>query len=337
MVASKFIDNACEVAINSQRASFQLSSRGHELSAVLAPSLVKEDWLHPHYRNKALLQARGVSIGSFFDMLFCNADSNSLGRRLSIMCHDRALNILSGVTPVGNNALQSVGVAQAIAADPNSQSIVVCGLGDGTTQQGEVLEAFLEARSRNVPVLFWIDDNGWAISVPSRAQTASSSYAAKAKAYGMPSHEVDGNDPLATFEALRALVECAREGGGPALLVLKTYRLMGHSSSDDPTKYRDESEVAVWRERDPLPRFENFLTERGLLAQGEAKSIHEKWIKTVDDEIHTQEVVDPMPLKSLVEDIYADVPVHLRKQYNDFLRVAEKLGDARPGDGAFPL
>ncbi|HKX46044.1 MAG TPA: thiamine pyrophosphate-dependent enzyme, partial [Planctomycetota bacterium] len=124
---------------------------------------------------------------------------------------------------------------------------------------------------------------------------------------------------------------------GPALLELVTYRMMGHSSSDDPTKYRAEAEVAEWRARDPLERYERFLADRGLLAPGEAEAILADHNRTIDAEIHVQEAAAPMPLKSLVEDVYATVPRHLRLQYNEFLRVAERHGDAQRGDGAFPL
>jgi 2-oxoisovalerate dehydrogenase E1 component alpha subunit len=138
-------------------------------------------------------------------------------------------------------------------------------------------------------------------------------------------------------EALGALVERARSGGGPALLVLKTYRLMGHSSSDDPTKYRDEAEVAQWRDRDPILRFERLLEARGVLTAGDRQALEAEHNRTIDAEIHAQEAADPMPLRSLVEDIYAEVPRHLRRQFNEFLRVAELYGEAKKGDGAFPL
>jgi len=133
------------------------------------------------------------------------------------------------------------------------------------------------------------------------------------------------------------LVERARAGEGPSLLVVRTYRMMGHSSSDDPTQYRDAEEVEAWAARDPLVRFGAFLRDRGVLDAGEEQSIEDDLYAEIDAEIHRQESSPPMPLKSLVEDIYAEVPAHLRKQYNSFIRVAERLGDARAGDGEFPL
>ena len=173
--------------------------------------------------------------------------------------------------------------------------------------------------------------------MPSSQQTAQTDYAKKALAYGVPGYTVDGNDVLACHEAMRALVERARAGGGPSLLVVKTYRMMGHSSSDDPTKYRDEAEVAAWEKRDPIRRFERFLEERGILDREALDKVEGELLAEIDAVIHEQEAAASMPLKSLVEDVYAEVPRHLRVQYNDFLRVAERYGDAQKGDGAFPL
>ena len=121
------------------------------------------------------------------------------------------------------------------------------------------------------------------------------------------------------------------------MLVLKTYRMLGHSSSDDPTKYRSDDEVAAWAERDPIARFERYLIERGIVEEGERAKLEAQLLTEIDAVIHEQEAAPPMALKTLVEDVYAEVPYHLRREYNDFIAVAEKLGHAQPGDGAFPL
>ncbi len=148
---------------------------------------------------------------------------------------------------------------------------------------------------------------------------------------------MDGNDVLACEAAVGAAIERAREGGGPTLIVLKTYRMLGHSSSDDPTKYRSDEEVESWAQRDPIERFERYLIDRGVLEEGRRAEIETELTKEIDAVIHEQEAAAPMALKTLVEDVYADVPYHLRIQYNEFIAIAEKLGHAQPGDGAFPL
>jgi pyruvate dehydrogenase E1 component alpha subunit len=148
---------------------------------------------------------------------------------------------------------------------------------------------------------------------------------------------VDGNDALACYAETRAAIERARGGGGPTLLVLKTYRMLGHSSSDDPTRYRDAGEVEHWAARDPLDRLERFLVARGVLGASERGSLEASLLEEIDAEIHRQESAPPMALRTLVEDVYADVPRSLRLQYNRFISVAERLGHAQKGDGAFPL
>jgi TPP-dependent pyruvate/acetoin dehydrogenase alpha subunit len=113
--------------------------------------------------------------------------------------------------------------------------------------------------------------------------------------------------------------------------------MLGHSSSDDPTKYRDQAEVDAWAARDPITRYERWLVEGGVLAEDERARVEQELLAEIDAVVHEQEAAAPMALRSLVEDVYAEVPRHLRRQYNDFIRVAERHGDAQPGDGAFPL
>jgi pyruvate dehydrogenase E1 component alpha subunit len=149
--------------------------------------------------------------------------------------------------------------------------------------------------------------------------------------------DVDGNDALACYQATREAIDRARSGAGPSLVVLKSYRMLGHSSSDDPTKYRDAAEVERWAARDPIDRMERYLIARGTVAAGERARIETERFAEIDAEVHRQESAPPMALRTLVEDVYADVPAHLKRQYNRFLAVTERLGHAQKGDGAFPL
>ena len=188
-----------------------------------------------------------------------------------------------------------------------------------------------------VPAVFVCVDNGWAISVASSRQTAAESFALKGAAYGIPGVDVDGNDALACYRETRRAVDRARAGGGPSLVVLQSYRMLGHSSSDDPTKYRDAAEVDAWSRRDPIASFERLLLGRRILGSAERTKIEDELRAEIDAEIRRQEAAPPMALKTLVEDVYADVPRHLRAQYNRFIATAERVGHARAGDGAFPL
>ena len=192
MLTAREIDKVEKELTNRGDAFFHLSGAGHEATAALASHLTADDWLHCHYRDRALLVARGINVRTFFDTLLCTDDSPGRGRRMSAFMNDPALNILSMVTPTGNNALQAVGVAAAVRNNPN-KPIVYCGIGDGTTQQGEVLEAIGEAVRDELPVLFVIQDNKWAISTTTDGKTFYSLPDGEADSfYGIDIHYVNG-------------------------------------------------------------------------------------------------------------------------------------------------
>jgi 2-oxoisovalerate dehydrogenase E1 component len=155
MQLARCIDGAEKDLVARGEAFFQLCGSGHEASATLATFLSEDDYLHCHYRDKALLLARGVPVVDFLHSVLCNAASHSAGRQMSPFLSVPSLHVLPMVVPVGNHALQAVGVAQAIRDLP-SRPIVLCGMGDGTTQQGEVFEAIAEAVRSSLPGLFEI-------------------------------------------------------------------------------------------------------------------------------------------------------------------------------------
>ncbi len=159
---------------------------------------------------------------------------------------------------VASQLLHAVGLAYAMRYR-GEHAAVVAFVGDGGTSQGDFHEALNLAAVWQAPVVFVVQNNGWAISLPQSKQTRSKTIAQKALGYGMPGIQVDGNDPLAMYRATREALTRAREGEGPTLIEAVTYRLMMHTTADDPKKYRDESEVEDWWKRDPLIRFRRYL------------------------------------------------------------------------------
>ncbi|MCA9165269.1 MAG: hypothetical protein KDA62_19890, partial [Planctomycetales bacterium] len=252
MYTARQIDHCEQQVTNRGEAFFHVSGSGHEATAALAPLLKPEDWLHCHYRDKALLVARGLPLKQFFDNLYCKRESSSAGRRMSAFFSDPELHVLSMVTPTGNNALQSVGVAQAVKPRAN-RPIVMCAVGDGTTQQGEFLEGIAEAARGELPVLFVIEDNHWAISTPTAGRTfyspASSLESAAApprptEFHGVPIHFVDGRDPVHTLAAYREIVTRMRDDRRPAIVVLEVDRLTSHTNTDDQSLYRPAADIS---------------------------------------------------------------------------------------------
>jgi TPP-dependent pyruvate/acetoin dehydrogenase alpha subunit len=319
------------------RVGFVGSMFGMEAAMIgTGAALATRDWMWSGLREGGAALMRGLPLAEYVSQMYCNSLDTAKGRQMCNHFQHKGSNYPSWSSVIGTQIPHGVGAAFA-ARRRGLDEVHGIWFGDGSTSSNGFHSGLNFAGVWHAPVVFVCVDNGWAISVPSSEQTAAESYADKAEAYGIPGYEVDGNDVLACYAAMTELVARARRGDGPALLAVKTYRIFGHSSSDDPSKYRDEAEVESWEAQDPLDRYRAFLEQRGLLAEGEAERIETELLAEIDDTIHEQEAVEPMRWRSLVEDIYEEIPPHLKRQYNEFARVVERYGEARPGDGAFPL
>ena len=265
MLLARRVDEAEGRLVSNGQAFFHVSGAGHEATAVLAELLTPSDWLHLHYRDKALMLARGISPVMFFHSLLCNAESHSAGRQMSAHMSDPERRVLSLVGPVGNNALQAVGVAAQVRAEA-SRPIVICSVGDGTSQQGEFLEAVAEAVREALPVLFLIEDNAYAISTDTVGKTWYSLPNGEAQEfYGCPIRRIDGRRPELCREPLERAVSALRLGQGPALVVLSVDRLSSHTNADDEQVYRPQDELSeIRRQGDPLVHFRCHLRAMGV-------------------------------------------------------------------------
>jgi len=182
--------------------------------------------------------------------------------------------------------------------------------GDGATSEGDFHEALNFAGVWHVPVVFVVQNNQWAISVPLKKQTHSRTIAQKALAYGLPGLQVDGNDVLAVYAACREGVERARAGDGPTLIECVTYRLGVHTTADDPTKYRSAEEVEAWERKDPLTRFSTYLQKKNLLEDGLAESLDAE----IAAAVQRFEAVGPADPLTMFEHAYGERPAHLAAQ-----------------------
>ena len=319
------------------RVGFVGTATGQEAAMIgSAAALEESDWLWSGLREGGAAVMRGLPLAEYVAQMYCNANDTAKGRQMCNHFQHKGSNYPSWSSVIGTQIPHGVGAAFA-AKQRGLDEVHAIYFGDGASSSNGFHSGMNMAAVWKAPCVFVLVNNGWAISVSARQQTGCSTYADKAKAYGMPAVDVDGNDVLACYEAMRLAVARARSGKGPGLVVLNTYRMGGHSSSDDPTKYRTDEEVAPWAERDPLKRFERYLTAQGQLDADETDALRASTSQEIDAVIHEQEAAPPMSWRTLVEDVYADVPGHLRRQYNDFLRIEERYGEARPGDGAFPL
>lgn len=262
MLLARELDRVEQEMVRRGEASFHVSGGGHEATAVLSLSLHKEDYLHAHYRDKALLIAHGLPLHSFIDALLCNGRGSSRGRNMVAHLSNRELNIVNMPTPVGNNALHACGVATAIRDQP-SQPIVYCANGDGTTQQGEFYEAIAEAGRENLPVLFMVQDNHLAISTTTANRTFYQHQAGLADQFhGVPIQRCDGRDPVATYAALDGVVSQMREDRQPVIVVLDVERLSDHTNADDQRVYRSAEEIQQsQKDGDPIRKLRAWLLE----------------------------------------------------------------------------
>ena len=183
---------------------------------------------------------------------------------------------------VGSQPLHAVGIAYAMKYRKEKDSAVVTFFGDGASSQGDVHEAMNFASVWQLPVVFVCQNNQWAISIPRKMQSHSKTLAQRAIAYDMPGIQVDGNDALAVYKAAKEALDRARAGEGPSLIEAVTYRLIMHTTADDPTKYRNEAEEKEWWKREPLPRFRRYLEGKGIWDEEKQKALEEDIKKEVD-------------------------------------------------------
>src|SRR6266550_2662815 len=256
MVLARRFDTQATALTRQGRLAVYPSARGQEageVGAVLA--LRPQDWLFPTYRDTMAVVCRGVDPVEAVSLLrgdwHCGYDPYEY--RVAPQC-----------TPLATNTLHAVGVAHA-ARLKGEDTVALVMLGDGATSEGDTHAALNFAAVWQAPVVFFVQNNGYAISVPLSKQSAAPSLAHKGIGYGVPAMLVDGNDAAAVYAAVRRAVAYAAAGGGPTLIEALTYRIEAHTNADDATRYRGQDEVDGWLARDPLARIRQHLLARGLL------------------------------------------------------------------------
>ena len=283
MLSSRKADAVQADAAQRGEAFFYIPSSGHESVAALAPHLTTTDWLHCHYRDRALMLARGVTFNDIQLELLGKTGSPSEGRRMPGFACNRDLHLLSAPTGVGSNALQAVGVAQAIKNETDNP-LVYCGIGDGGTQEGEFLEAIAEAVRSQLPVLFVVQNNKYALSTPSKGRTFFSLPDGDAdEFYGIPILHVDGTDAVDTHRVFGEAVSKVRKTRGPQIVIMDIERLMSHTNADDHTLYRSEEEIRDIRANaDPVKRLAETLIAAGI-SEADLKAIEHTINHEIDE------------------------------------------------------
>ncbi|MBL9085511.1 MAG: 3-methyl-2-oxobutanoate dehydrogenase [Planctomycetia bacterium] len=296
------------------RIGFYGTAKGQEGATLgTGAAFEADDWVFPALREGAVSLWRGFPLTHYIAQCFGNAMDPTHGRQMPCHYSDGPHHYVSLSSPIATQVTQAAGAARAVQI-LGRKAVIGGYLGDGATSEGEFHAGLNFAGVWKAPVVFVCQNNQWAISVPVGKQTASETLAVKALAYGMPGVRVDGNDVLACYVAAKAAVDRARAGHGPTFIECLTYRLGGHSSSDDPTKYRDESEARAWELKDPLLRHKAWLVARGEWSEAREEAFLAEAGKQITDAIAAVEAAPPPALDTLFRDVYATVPPHLLDQ-----------------------
>ncbi len=308
MVTAREMDLLEQSYTGRGEAFFHVSGAGHEGTCFLNPLLGEQDWLHCHYRDKALMLARGIDAEMFFMSLFNKDASHSRGRQMNAHMSDPEKKVLSIVGPVGNSALQAVGVAEAVKDDKDNP-LVLCALGDGMSQQGEVLEAVAHAVRKELPVLFFIQDNSFAISTKTKGKTFFSRPDGDAEDfYGIPITRMDGRYPQNLFQPMEEVVKGIRETRKPAIVVFSVDRLHSHTNADDHRVYRTEEEIKALHESgDPIDQMHAWLLDQGV-DEKELEAERQEIIAELKEKARKAQMsAEPVPVFSAKKEI----PAHL--------------------------
>lgn len=303
------------------KTSFYMKSTGEEAVAVAAAmALDRRDMCFPTYRQQGLLVARDWSLVDMMNQVYSNSRDRLKGRQMPVFYSSREAGFFSISGNLGTQYSQSVGWAMGAAADGNGQ-IAAAWIGEGATAEGDFHYALTFAAVYQAPVVLNIVNNQWAISSFSGiAGSERTTFAARGLAYGIPALRVDGNDYLAVYAATAWAAERARTGLGPTVIEFFTYRAEGHSTSDDPTKYRPSATGADWPLGDPIDRLKAHLIAIGEWSQDQ----HEALTKELDDIVRaagreaesygTLKDGDRLPVATMFDDVYEELPPHLVAQ-----------------------
>lgn len=292
------------------RLGFYAPVSGQEASMIGSEFVLdKEDFVVPGYRDMPQIVWHGYPMYQ----AFLYSKGHQHGGQVP-----EGVNALMPQIIIGAQIVQSTGIAMGFKRK-GQKNVVITYTGDGGSSQGDFYEGLNFAGAFNLPVIFVVQNNGYAISTPVSKQTKAATIAQKAAAAGIRGVQVDGMDVLAVAKAVQEAAEIARNDGGPTLIETITYRYGPHSmSGDDPTKYRDEEEEGKWKDVDPLIRFRKYLKEKNLWTDEEEEQTMEEARKTVTEQIKKAESTEKMTIAGLIDSMFEHTPPNLERQKQEF-------------------
>jgi pyruvate dehydrogenase E1 component alpha subunit len=277
-----------------------------------ALAMMENDWFVGAFRDLGLRLMRGMSLAKYF--LYHNGfEEGNLG--------EGNPRDLPSVVPIATHIPHAVGIAYAMQYRKEKAAVIAM-FGDGATSEGDFHEAINFAAVWKSPVVFICQNNHWAISVPLKKQMLSKTIAQKAIAYGVPGIQVDGNDALAMYQATKDALERAYRGEGPTLIEADTYRLLMHTTADDPKKYRTDEEVREWWLRDPIPRFRKYLESKNLWDDAKQSAMEQEIKERIERAVTEFERISAqLPPDIGFEHVFGTPHPEIQKQHEEFLRI----------------
>ncbi|MBI3183538.1 MAG: thiamine pyrophosphate-dependent dehydrogenase E1 component subunit alpha [Myxococcales bacterium] len=320
MVLVRVLDQRMMTLQRQGRVGFYGACTGQEAACLgSAYALRENDWIFPSLREGGAMLLRGFPLLPYVCQVLGNSGDPTKGRQMPSHQSARSVRQVSWSSCIGTQLPQAVGAAWA-ARRQGDELVALAYLGDGATSSGDFHAAMNFAGVLRAPVVFLCQNNHWSISLPTSRQTASESIAIKAVAYGFPGAKVDGNDVEAVYAATAEAVARARAGGGPTLIEAETYRIGAHSSSDDPTRYRDPAEVEAWMAKDPIDRLRHRLEGLGLWEAGREAALQAELQAQVAAAIEQAEALPKVAPETLFDDVYAEEPWNLSEQRRELTR-----------------
>ena len=317
MARTRMIDLRLTKLQRQGRIGFHVGAEGEEAAIVASAAAMRDtDWLFPCYREVGAALYRGFSLQTYVDNMYGNANDVVHGRQMPDHITARSVRFGSVTAPIGTQITQAVGFAWA-AKIKREDVVTASYFGDGATSSNDFHAGMTFAGVFNVPTLFLLRNNGWAISVPTSHQTGARALADKGVGYGVRAVRVDGNDALAVYRVVNEATRRAAQGGGPTLVELITYRAGAHSTSDDPTVYRDKAEVERQLKRDPIRRLRKYLELKGAWSDAHEHALEAEVTEEMKQCIERAEATPPPSIATMFEEVFEHMPEHLVEQQRE--------------------